>query len=153
MAGVGYTGVRGDLVALGALTALSRNKERAADEIGLRRLIAAGYDPHEVTTEWRMLAAERAARDYSASLFFCKPFRHRRTLSNHADQAASKRQVLSASKSTLRRTTHAGSKLKSPNMSLMRPVSCLSTYAPPASQQQRSTIFFRSDLSSSRAGR
>lgn len=62
-AGAGAVGDLGSLIAIGAMFGYSRENERQADEIGLERAIAAGYDPTQAAEIWKLLAEENANSD------------------------------------------------------------------------------------------
>jgi len=71
-AGVGF-GVAGDvayLVALAGIFAYSRDQEREADDIGLRTMAAAGYDPGEAAAVWLSLIKEQEASDRPDQFIF-----------------------------------------------------------------------------------
>ncbi|NIR31298.1 MAG: tetratricopeptide repeat protein [Gammaproteobacteria bacterium] len=61
MAGVGYAGNLGQLVALGQLMAFSRDHEREADALGFEMMTAAGYAPGEASRIWEGLLEEKEA--------------------------------------------------------------------------------------------
>lgn len=63
-AGAPALGDLGGLVALGAMFGYSRDAEREADELGLTRAEAAGYDPTEAAAIWRLLAEETSHSDF-----------------------------------------------------------------------------------------
>lgn len=69
---VGMLGVPlvGDLVALSSMFGYSREHEREADEVGYRRLIAAGYAPRETIRTFEHLQAEIKAADIKEPFFF-----------------------------------------------------------------------------------
>lgn len=69
---VGMLGVPlvGDLLALSSMFGYSREHERKADEIGYRRLIAAGYAPRETIRTFEHLQAEIKAADIKEPFFF-----------------------------------------------------------------------------------
>lgn len=60
-AGVGFVGSLAQLAGASAIFAYSRDQEREADELGLRMVIEAGYDPREAAKSWRGLMRERDA--------------------------------------------------------------------------------------------
>lgn len=51
----------GDLLALSSMFGNSREHEREADQIGYRRLVAAGYDAHASTKTFEHLLTESKA--------------------------------------------------------------------------------------------
>ncbi len=51
----------GALIGLGAFAQYSRNQESEADEIGIERIAAAGYDPREVAEIWQGVVREMKA--------------------------------------------------------------------------------------------
>ncbi len=53
----------GQLLALGAMSGYSQDLERAADQGGFRRLIRAGYDPHQAPEVFRLMREEVDALD------------------------------------------------------------------------------------------
>jgi len=63
MAGVGYVGAAATVVALGRIYAFSRDNEREADDLGLGRMVAAGYDGREAARIWQALTEEFEAGD------------------------------------------------------------------------------------------
>ncbi len=69
---VGMLGVPlvGDIVALSSMFGYSREHEREADEIGYRRLVAAGYAPRESIRTFEHLQAEIRAAKISEPFFF-----------------------------------------------------------------------------------
>jgi predicted Zn-dependent protease len=69
---VGMLGVPlvGDIVALSSMFGYSREHEREADEIGYRRLLAAGYAPRESIRTFEHLQAEIKAADIKEPFFF-----------------------------------------------------------------------------------
>ncbi|MEM7503704.1 MAG: M48 family metallopeptidase [Pseudomonadota bacterium] len=69
-AGVGYIGPIGGLVAMGNLSSFSKDQERDADEIGLRALANANYDPLAASHLWRSIQREVKARPDRPALFF-----------------------------------------------------------------------------------
>ena len=58
-AGVGFVGSIGQLIAASTLFAYNRDQEREADDIGIRMMTEAGYDPREASKAWSGLMAER----------------------------------------------------------------------------------------------
>jgi predicted Zn-dependent protease len=69
---VGMLGVPlvGNIVALSSMFGYSREHEREADEIGYRRLLAAGYAPRESIRTFEHLQAEIKAGDIKEPFFF-----------------------------------------------------------------------------------
>ena len=69
---VGMLGVPlvGDIVALSSMFGYSREHEHEADQIGYRRLIAAGYAPRETIRTFEHLQAEIKAADINEPFFF-----------------------------------------------------------------------------------
>ncbi len=71
MAGVGYVGDIGALVAMGALMSYSREFEREADDVGFEMMSKAGYSPDEAPKIWQALLQERdASGDPNQLIFF-----------------------------------------------------------------------------------
>ncbi len=62
-AGAPELGDLGSLVAIGTIFGFSRENERQADELGLERAVAAGYDPAQAAAIWRLLTEESARSD------------------------------------------------------------------------------------------
>ena len=71
-AGVALAGNAASLIALGSISAFSREHEREADSVGLKLLAEAGYDPREASKIWeQLIREEKAAEDKkSRPLFF-----------------------------------------------------------------------------------
>tara|TARA_R110002167_G_scaffold103658_2_gene268003 strand:- start:2550 stop:3755 length:1206 start_codon:yes stop_codon:yes gene_type:complete len=70
VAGVGFVGSIGQLVAVSALYAYNRDQEREADAEGIAMMTAAGYDPREAPKSWSGLLAEREEKDGKESTVF-----------------------------------------------------------------------------------
>jgi predicted Zn-dependent protease len=60
----------GDAVALSSIFGFSRANETEADEVGFRRLVRAGYDPHEAIKTFEQLQAEIVASGIKEPFFF-----------------------------------------------------------------------------------
>lgn len=71
-AGFGIVGDVALLATLASIQAYSRNQEREADDIGLRFMVQAGYDPRESPKVWDQLIRELDAAEEkkSRSIFF-----------------------------------------------------------------------------------
>ncbi|MGI9331979.1 MAG: M48 family metalloprotease, partial [Gammaproteobacteria bacterium] len=69
-AGVGYVGTAAHLIAQLSALAYSREQEEEADEIGLRMVASAGYDPREAARVWTNLEQEEAASDHDRPAAF-----------------------------------------------------------------------------------
>lgn len=68
---VGYVGGMAELAAVASILAFSRDQEREADDIGLRLMVEAGYDPNEAPRIWEALLEElEASGDPRANVFF-----------------------------------------------------------------------------------
>jgi hypothetical protein len=79
----------GDLASLGASVSLSaavnghsRNLEDDADRIGLRYMVAAGYDPFQALEVWRIFSRHASDRSGAGNWFFGSHSTHRARLSN-----------------------------------------------------------------------
>ncbi|MDE0367465.1 MAG: M48 family metalloprotease [Gammaproteobacteria bacterium] len=71
LGGGGCSSNLAQLLALSSVFAFSREQEREADDLGLNRMIAAGYDPHQAVRIWESLELERQAEDdEEPSIFF-----------------------------------------------------------------------------------
>lgn len=70
MAGVGFVGDIGTLVAMGALMSYSREFEREADDAGFEMMIQADYEPEQAPKIWEALLAERNASDEPGQFIF-----------------------------------------------------------------------------------
>ena len=86
---VGMLGVPlvGDIVALSSMFGYSREHEREADEIGYRRLIAAGYAPRESIRTFEHLQAEIKAAEISEPFFFASHPRLQERIDNFSELA------------------------------------------------------------------
>ncbi len=60
----------GQLLALAAMSGYSKNQERAADQGGFRRLVQAGYDPHQAPKVFRLMREEVDALDISQPFLY-----------------------------------------------------------------------------------
>ncbi len=62
-AGVGFVGSMVQLAALASIFAFSRDQEREADDVGLKLMSDAGYQPLQASKVWEQLIAEAAASE------------------------------------------------------------------------------------------
>jgi len=71
VAGVAPLGYVAQIAVLGSYFSFSREQERAADGGGLKRMVAAGYDPRAAPSIWNRLIEEKdASDDYERPLIF-----------------------------------------------------------------------------------
>lgn len=69
-AGYGYVGDIAQLLTLASIFAYGRDQERESDDVGFRRMVEGGYDPHEAAKIWQALIAERDASDEPDRIIF-----------------------------------------------------------------------------------
>jgi predicted Zn-dependent protease len=62
-AGVGFAGSMVQLAAIASMYAYNRDQEREADDVGLKLMAGAGYQPLEAARVWEQLVAEMAAAE------------------------------------------------------------------------------------------
>ena len=91
--GVPLAGDLAYLAVLGAIFSFSRDNEREADDIGVRLMAEAGYDPREAAKVWQQLIAEeKADKDAERpSIFFAThppPKERMKTLIGHGKRLA-----------------------------------------------------------------
>jgi beta-barrel assembly-enhancing protease len=70
-AGVGYVGNLASIGVLASIYAYSRDNEREADDVGLKIMADAGYDPREAPKVWaRLIREEEADEDKKSRIVF-----------------------------------------------------------------------------------
>jgi predicted Zn-dependent protease len=68
--GVPVVGLAANLLVVSSITGYSRDLEAEADELGYKRLVAAGYDPREAPKLFKLMMKEVEASDAKEPFFF-----------------------------------------------------------------------------------